>query len=58
MSSFLCLHPLGNSGVGHVPLLFITVPVGSCLEESLVTHSCLVLGAIFVESSRDFHSTT
>ena len=54
---FLCPHHLGNYGVGHAPLLFITVPVGICLEASIVAHLYLILGAVFVASSREFQST-
>ena len=38
------------------PLLFVTVPVGSCMEASLVAHVFLILGAVFVESSRKVQS--
>ena len=50
MYSLLCPHPLGHSGVGHSPLLFVTAPVVIFLEDSIAAHFCLVLGAVFVVS--------
>ena len=57
MPLFLCPHPLGNYGVAHAPLLYITFPFGSRMDASLVAHLCLVLGEFFVTSSREFQST-
>ena len=42
--------------MGHAPFFTNTVPVGSCMEASLAAHIYLVLGAVFVASSRGFQS--
>ena len=56
VSPFLCTHPLGQSEVGHTPLFYIIFPVVIFLEESLSSHLCQGLGAVFVVSWRELQS--
>ena len=43
---------MGHDELVHSPLLYITVPIGSCFDVSPTSHMCLELGRLFVEALR------
>ena len=52
VSYVICQNTLGYSADVHVPLFYMTMTVGSCLEDILVAHLCHGLGDLFVARCR------